>query len=277
MSSSLNDIKRRLVSVKQTKQITGAMYLLSAARLKQEMQGMDYIIDHIDAMRRSMTDILAQNTGAELHDTYFEIFPKGKRLYMSVLGDKGLCGSYNNDVAMLTLRELKENPGAQLFCFGQIGANFLSGKGIKPDKVFPGSSMHPEYALAKEISDDLIDNYVTDRINEVYVIYTPYSRMGRMKPVCVRLLPFLYEDFTDLDEAVPNDMIYEPGAKEVFRAIAPFYCAGVLYDMLMQSSASENSSRMEAMSSASDSADDMTPKQEKRVKTYDREIHRQNS
>ncbi|MCH5198102.1 MAG: F0F1 ATP synthase subunit gamma [Oscillospiraceae bacterium] len=256
MSSSLNDIKRRLASVNQTKQITNAMYLLSASRLKKAMVGMDYIIDHIEAMERSMADILKQNTGAELHDQYFEKSPNGTPLIMCIMGDKGLCGSYNNDVALLTMQKLSETKNAEICCFGQIGADFLRNKGIIPDKVFPGSSMHPEFSLAKEIAEDLIEDYLTDNINEVYVIYTPYSRAGRQKPVCVRLLPFLYEDFTAFDDHNKARLIYEPGAKEVFAAIVPFYCASVLFDMLMESSASENSARMEAMLSACESADE---------------------
>lgn len=256
MSSSLNDIKRRLSSVKQTKQITNAMYLLSASKLKKAMAGMDYIIDHIEAMERSMADILRQNTGAELHDQYFEISPKGTSMIMCVMGDKGLCGSYNNDVALLTMKKLKETKNAEVCCFGKIGADFLKNKGIEPTKVFPGSSMHPEFLLAKEIAEDLIENYLTDRINEVYIIYTPYSKTGREKPVCTRLLPFLYEDFVSFDDHTETFLLYEPGAREVFDAIAPFYCASVLYDMLMESSASENSARMEAMLSACDSAEE---------------------
>ena len=204
-----------------------------------------------------MGDILAHNTGAALHNTYFEISPKGTRLYMSILGDKGLCGGYNSDVAMLTLEKLRETPGAEVFCFGQIGANFLKSKGITVNKVFPGSSMHPEFSLAKEISEDLIENYLTDRINEVYVIYTPYAQSGRQKCVCARLLPFLYEDFSDMGHKKPDELRYEPNATDVFKGMAPFYCASLLYDMLMQSSASENAARMESMLSACDNADEM--------------------
>lgn len=256
MSSSLSDIKRRLSGVNQTKQITNAMYLLSASRLKKAMVGMDYIINHIEAMERSMADILAENTGAELHDQYFEISPKGTSMIMCIMGDKGLCGSYNNDVALLTIKKLSELKNAEICCFGQIGADFLKNKGIDPNKVFPGSSMHPEFSLAKKIADELIEDYLTDRINEVYVIYTPYSRSGREKPVCIRFLPFLYEDFTVFDDHNKKELIYEPSAKEVFNSIVPFYCASVLYDMLMEASAAENSARMDAMLSACENADD---------------------
>lgn len=256
MSGSLNNIKHRLSGVKQTKQITNAMYLLSASRLKKAMVGMDYILNHIEAMERSMADILKQNTGAELHDQYFEISPKGTSMIMCIMGDKGLCGSYNNDVAHLTLQKLNEHKNAELCCFGQIGADFLKNKGIEPTKIFPGSSMHPEFDLANKIAQELIEDYLTDRINEVYVIYTPYSRAGREKPVCMRLLPFLYEDFVSFDDHSKESLIYEPGAKEVFDHIAPFYCGSVLFDLLMESSASENAARMEAMLSACENADE---------------------
>ena len=257
MSGTYNDIKQRLQSVAQTRQMTNAMHLLSAARLKQTMRSMDYTLDYNDSLRRLMTDILAKAEDNKLHNIYLEKSPKGTSLYLCVMGDKGLCGGYNGDVAQLTLKKLSENPEAAVCCFGRIGYDFLRRKGISPLRVFPGASMHPEFSLASDISWDLLQKYLTDDYNEVFVIYTPFSRKGKLKPVCARLLPLMSSDFSDLGRDVPADMIYAPDPVTVFEHIVPIYCAALLYNMLVQASASENSARMEAMQSACDNADEM--------------------
>lgn len=257
MSGTYNDIKLRLQSVKQTRQMTNAMHLLSAARLKKTMRSMDYTLDYNDSLRRLMTDILAEAEDNKLHHIYLEKSQQGTALYLCVMGDKGLCGGYNGDVAQLTLQKLTEHPESSVCCFGRVGYDFLRRKGMKPLQVFPGATMHPEFSLAAQISAELLEKYLTDEYNEVFVIYTPFSRKGKLKPVCARLLPLMRDDFTDLDEDVPADMIYAPDPATVFEHIVPLYCAALLYNMLVQAGASENSARMEAMQSACDNADAM--------------------
>ena len=257
MSGTYNDLRQRLESVKETRQMTNAMYLLSAARLKKAMRSMDYTLQYHETLRRMMTDLLLLTDDAKLHSIYLERSPKGRALIMSVMGDKGLCGGYNNDVAALTLQKLGEIPDAAVCCFGRVGFDFLFRKGIRPVTVFPGSSMHPEYALADEIATALVEKYLTDEYNEVFIVYTPFSRRGKQKPVCVRLLPLFDEDFTDLDEAPPHDLDFEPNPEAIFEHIVPLYCKALLYNLLVQASASENSARMEAMESACDNADAM--------------------
>lgn len=257
MSGTYNDIKQRLLSVTQTRQMTNAMYLLSAARLKKTMRSMDYTLDYNESLRRLMTDILAKAEDNKLHHIYLEKSPKGTALYLCVLGDKGLCGGYNTDVALLTLKKLAENPTAGVCCFGRVGYDLLRRKGVTPMQVFPGATMHPEFSLAAEITKDLLEKYLTDEYNEVFVIYTQYTRKGKLKPVCARLLPLMSDDFSDLQEKVPADMLYAPDPTTVFEHIVPLYCASLLYNLLVQAGASENSARMEAMQSACDNADTM--------------------
>ena len=257
MSGTYNDIKQRLTGVRETRQMTNAMYLLSAARLKKAMHSMEYTLEYNDKLRRAMTDILALSEDKRLKSIYLERSPKGGPLIMCVMGDKGLCGSYNNDVALLTLQVLEKLPDATVCCFGRMAYDFLRGKGVKPKVVFPGSSMHPEFSMAAEISKTLVERYLTDEYNEVFIIYTPFSRKGKLKPVCFRLLPLFGADFTDLDEVPPSDLIYEPDPESVFPHIVPLYCTALLYNLLVQSSASENSARMEAMQNACDNADEM--------------------
>lgn len=258
--SSVIEIKQHLNSVKQTRQITNAMYLLSTSRLKKAMAGIDYNIEYMDSLRRTMQEILYATKGAGIHNRYIDKAKEGKALFLSVMGDKGLCGNYNSAVAVLTKEKMELKKDSVLYCLGLVGKEKLNSRGLYPERVLPGSSMHPSLDLASELSRTLINMYLTDEINEVYVVYTPYVR-GERTPACTRLLPLLRHDFSDLGhERLPGEMIYEPSAEEVFEHLVPFYCAGILFEMLTQSAASENAARLEAMQAATENADEMIKK-----------------
>ncbi len=265
--STAGEIKRRLASVTQTKQITNAMYLLSVSRLKRSMETIDYEKSYVETLRRTMGDVLKVTKGADIHNDYMEKSPEGAPLFISVLGDKRLCGEYNHAVAALTKETLAAQKDPLLYCFGMVGKEILTADGVIPDRVLTGSSMHPSLEQAKALTKELLDRYATDAVNEVYIIYTPYTG-GRRKPVCFRLLPLLRRDFADIpDDGSPSELLYEPGAQEALDVFVPRYCAGMLYSILMHSAASENAARMEAMQSAADNADEMIRELETELKT----------
>ena len=254
---SMRDIKNRIDGVSQTRQITGAMYLLSSSRLKKLTGNMEYTLRYMNRLRKTMADVLHVTKGAGIQNRFLDKDSKGTALFMPVMGDKGLCGSYNMDVVRLTQEKLAKYDDAMVYCFGELGKDLLTAKGVRVDRVLPGSSMHPDVTLSRELAAALIDMYVTDKVNEVYIIYTPFVK-GAREPVSFRLLPLLRHDFQDLGrDKAPEEMLYEPSAEEVFEHMVPLYCSSMIYDFLVQSSASENAARMEAMKAASDAADEM--------------------
>ena len=258
--SSLSDIKQHLASVTQTRQITNAMYLLSVSRLKKALTSIDYNVQYMKDLRAVMDDILYVTQGADIHNLFFRKDDSGTALFLSIMGDKGLCGDYNTAVAVRTAEEMKKYDSPLLYCFGMVGKEKLQARGLKADKVLPGSSMHPSIAVASELSKSLVEKYLTKEVNEVYIVYTPYSK-GERKPVCLRLLPLLHEDFVDeWDNKEPGEVLFEPSAEEALEHFAPLYCTGMIYGMLMQAAASENAARMEAMQSATSNADEMIAK-----------------
>ena len=261
------ELKRRLASVTQTKQITNAMYLLSVSRLKRSMESVGYEKKYVEMLRRTMEDVLQVTKGANIYNYYTEKSPLGNALFMSVMGDKRLCGDYNHAVAALTKEKLSEKKDPLLYCFGMVGKEILTADGVEPDRVLPGSSMHPSLEQAKALSKELLNMYLTDKVNEVYIIYTPYTG-AQSKPVCFRLLPLLRHDFADAKDGYsPTEMLYEPNAQQALDALVPKYCSGMLYSMLIQSASSENAARMEAMQSAASNADDMIKELQTQLKT----------
>lgn len=258
--SSLNDLKQRLSSVSQTRQITNAMYLLSVSRLKKSVLGIEHNLRYMQGLRGIMGDLIRVAGANGICTSYFRKREGGAPVYLAVMGDKGLCGDYNASLAALCAEKLAENENAKLFCLGLAGKEKLKSKGVIPDEALPGSSMHPTRELAQQLSERLLSCFDGGEAGEVYIIYTPYTK-GERKPVCFRLLPFLPGDFTDAAQPKEaGEILFEPSAEETLSRFIPLYCSGLIYEMLVQSAACENASRMEAMQSATDNADEMIKK-----------------
>ena len=257
---SISELKQRLHAVTQTRQICNATYLLATSRVKQSMQNIDFNLSYMQKLRSCIRDIILKTKNNEVTDPFLELTPGGKALFFVITSDKGLCGAYNSSVVNTALKKMEEYPGQTVLCsLGLKGTEQFVSRGIKPDDNWYGASQKPSLPLAQEISNQIIDLYDTSGVSEVYAIYTEYVNAGLQKPVCRRILPLLPEDFADIAPTENYDIpvLYEPDAETVYNEMVPQYVTGMVYDILMQSAASENAARMTAMQSAAKNADEM--------------------
>lgn len=257
--SNLSELKNRLHAIKQTRQITGAMYLLSTSRMKKAMQNINYNIDYLHKLRATIKDIISTAKYNDLTNRFIEMPGEGVNLYISITSDKGLCGSYNSDVVNKTFEELEREGDYILLSIGSAGTEMFQNKGIIPDYSWYDVLYRPSVSLASSISDTIIELYTEHEIDEAYIVYTQYNKNGQLTPVCKRILPILRRDFADIESDSKYDTlpIYEPSMNEVFEKLVPSYLTSYMYDVFMQSAASENSARMKAMQNATDNADKM--------------------
>ncbi len=257
--SSMGELKAHLNAVKQTRQITNAMYLLSTSRMKKAMQNIDFNLAYLNKLRVTIKDILSKAKHNDIHNHFIEQQSEGQTLFIAISSDKGLCGGFNSDVAELTAEKMSEKNDPLLFSVGSIGTSLLSAKGLHPAYSKDSMLKVPTLDTAAEVARAIIELYRTHEVNEAFVVYTQYENAAVQKPVCRRLLPLLRRDFTDLEyeykyTAYP---IYEPDVSAVFENLVSHYVTGFMYDVFMQSAASENCARMGAMQSATENADGM--------------------
>ena len=120
----------------------------------------------------------------------------------------------------------------------------------------------PSLHLASDLGEDIISRYDSQDVSEVYIVYTEYINSAVQKPVCKRVLPLLRRDFDDVEyeNKYDADVLYEPDLQTVFDQTVPQYIVGMMYDIIMQSAASENAARMTAMQNATKNADKMIAK-----------------
>lgn len=257
--SSPNEIKQHLKAVQQTRQITNAMYLLSSSRMKKAMKNIDFNLFYMKRLRSTIKDILSKTKNNNMTNRFIEDNHLGSAVFVVVTSDKGLCGGYNNAVIDVAMEHLKDYKNPLVVSLGVSGDRMLKEKGITPGYSWYGASQHPTMNLAAQVAQKLIELYITNDYHEVYVVYTEFVNSSEQIPRCVRLLPLLRRDFTDLE--IEGDkyaqMIYEPSIEVVFDNLVYQYVMGFMYDVFMQSAASENISRMNAMQNATRNADEM--------------------
>lgn len=266
-TNDVNEIKRRLKAVKDTRQITNAMYLLSAARMKKAMQSIDFNLLYLRRLRETIKDILCSTETSKLSNPFMEDNGKGTAAFIILTADKGLCGDYNSAVVDLAMREMAKYESPFVYSLGLMGDLLLRRKGIIPSESWYGASQRPTLTLADTVAEKVIDLYMTVDCHVVYIVYTEFINSSVQSPRCVRMLPLFRSDFVDISDGLIDEdpIIYEPSVEVVFDSFVDQYITGFIYDVLMQASACENIARMNAMRGANDKADEMTELLERNV------------
>ena len=257
MMESRLEIKNRIKSVSDTRQITKAMYLISISKIKKALDRYEANSAYFQKVRLTLKHILLQTQNIE--HPFLEQRIEGRAAYIVIAGDKGLAGGYNHNVLNLAYQQIKDKKEKYIFTVGQIAREFFSRKGFMVDVEFLHIAQNPSLYNARLIAHDIIDLYKNNMMDEVYVIYTHMASSIKHEPKVIKLLPVELSDFDDvqLDENLKSDIIYEPSGIVVFDMLIPQYIIGLIYATLVQSYASEHSARMHAMDSATRNADKM--------------------
>lgn len=259
---NISELKQHLRAIEQTRQISNAMYLLSTSRMKKSMQNIDYNLLYLKRLRSTIKDIISKTKHNMLSDPFLELTEGGKALFFVISSDKGLCGGYNSDVVNLAIEKMREYRDTVVYSLGLKGTEMFVNHGITPEHSWYGASQKPSLHLARELGNHIVDLYDDCTVSEVYIVYTEYVNSAVQKPVCKRVLPLLRRDFDDVEyeNKYTADVLYEPDLQTVFDQMVPQYIIGMMYDVMMQSAASENAARMTAMQNATENADKMIAK-----------------
>ncbi|HWR24472.1 MAG TPA: ATP synthase F1 subunit gamma [Feifaniaceae bacterium] len=258
---SMSDIRFHIKSVKQTRQITNAMHLVSAARMRRALRGIEqnrlYFYRAVDVMQ----DILA-HTGNTTHP-YIKMRENANRVaYIVVAGEKGLSGSYNHDILALANKSMAGRSVAQVFTVGNVATQHFMRRNITVNESFAHIAEDPSVNTARRIVAILMELYDKGEIDEVRIVFTRFVNSMVHEPADQKLLPLELADFIP-ERAVPEDrteMLYEPSPLAVFEALVPQFMIGFVYGAMVHAYASENYARMAAMENATRSADEMIEK-----------------
>ena len=180
----------------------------------------------------------------------------GKAAYIVIAGEKGLSGSYINDVLSVADKGLDTHDVSHIYTVGAMAAAHYRRRGIEVNENFAHIGEDPTINTVRRIVSIIMDLYDAEEIDELHLVYTHFINTLVHEPRDVKLLPI---ELSDFDVAKPSDeeILYDPSPEEVFHALVPQYIIGYLYGALVHSYASENCARMTAMENATRSADEM--------------------
>lgn len=265
--ASMRDIRMRIKSVNQTKQITKAMKLISASKLKKAKAQLEATAPFFNKIQSTMKFILKHTDGEE-NTSYFDKREKVKERkigYVIVTGDKGLCGGYNNNIIKLaekSLREYQEDIDIRLFIVGNVGRSYFAKKGFNIDMEFLYTVQNPTLYRARDIADVIIDMFNNKELDEIYLVYTKMITSLKLEPEIIKLLPLEKVDFEQTQKEAEESeyllkFIFEPSPEVVFDKLVPQYMRGIVYGALVEAFTSEQSARMTAMDSATRNAEEL--------------------
>ncbi|HEX6853037.1 MAG TPA: ATP synthase F1 subunit gamma [Candidatus Polarisedimenticolaceae bacterium] len=251
-------LKRRIRSVKNTMQVTRAMKMVSAARLRRAQ-------DRIIAARpyaRRMNEVLhslAANANREMHPL-LAVRPEERIDVVVIASDRGLCGSFNGTIMKTGAAFLDRQTGkdAGVFPVGRKSREFFRKRGTKIRHEWSDVLRKLDYPVAQEIANLLMDRFESGATDAVYVVYNEFRSAIVQKPVVERLLPIEGPDLGKVATATGSEEhLFEPSAQQLFEALLPLHVTTQVYRALMESAAAEHGARMTAMDSATKNAKEL--------------------
>lgn len=256
---SMRDIKRRKSSIQSTQQITKAMKLTSTVKLQRAKLRAEQAQPYFDAMYATVTSMLAKS--GNIDHPYLKSGGAGKKAVVVITGNRGLAGGYNSNIIKMVKALEFPKEDMVLYTIGSKGRDALGSKGYKIQKDYSEIVEDPMYSDAMVIGKELLEAFVNGEISEIYLAYTFFKNTVSHDPRIIKLLP-VEMDNMDVEVSQENTdrsapMNYEPEEEEALELIIPKYITSLLYGALVQSVASENGARMQAMDSATSNADAM--------------------
>lgn len=233
---SIRDIKNRISSIKNIRQITKAMGLVSATKL-QKMR------TEFESSRQFFLEVdnMAENICSSIYSK-----EKNKRCIILITSDRGLCGGYNINVSRIAIDLYCKKNDSSLLIIGNGGVEIANRNNISPDKIFTGISENPDMLSVKKIADAAISSYANDY--EIYLAYTKFYSAVKFVPAYKKILPLVKNK--------PN-IIFEPDETSVIHHFIPKYISCAIFFALLEAAVCEQSARMMSMNAATDNANEI--------------------
>ncbi|HKG09620.1 MAG TPA: ATP synthase F1 subunit gamma [Gaiellaceae bacterium] len=262
--ASVQDIKRRIRSVRNTRKITRAMELVAAAKLRRAQARIEAMRPYADRM----TELMAGTARASTSLRQFPLLQRrdvGTALVIPLTGDRGLAGAFNAQVlreAFAVERRLRaEGVEVRFGVSGKKGTSTLRFRRYEVERAWTGFSDRPEYHDAQAIAHHAAELYANGEVDSVRIVYNHFESALVQRVVDAEILPIpeqaLEREEDEREAALRGDFIYEPEPEQILARLLPVYVETEIYRALLESAASEQGARMTAMRNASKNAGEL--------------------
>lgn len=252
--ATLREIRQRIASVKSTQQITRAMKLVAAAKLRKSQQQLLKTRPYSEELNRAISILMRR--GLTAGHPLFKERENHHVCYVLVTADRGLCGSFNANLIRSAVLEIEKHSPIKpcLVTIGRKGYDYFR------RREYPIAANHIDFfnrlniKHAEKIASRLIRRFLNGDVDRVYVVYNEFKTIVQQKIVVKQFLPIVMEPF---EEPEPSGMLFQPHPRQILNRLLPKSIYFTLYRMLLESTTAEYGARMTAMELASDNAEEM--------------------
>lgn len=277
--ATTKEIKKRRSSIESTRQITRAMKLVATVKLQHTKEKAQSSVPYFQSMYKTVTSILAKSKN--INHKYLNGSDNGKKALLVFSSSRGLCGGYNSNIIKKLMD--KNSPykftkeDTYIYAAGTNARDLFKSKGFIIARDYSDDMEDIGYNDAYKISKEMLSDFATGKINEIYIAYTFFKNTVVHIPRLMKLLPIDLEDikiqqeetelinqkvnfnlyqseYTDIENMIMN---YEPNDETILDLVVPKYISAIIYGAQTSSIASENGARMTAMDSATNNADEL--------------------
>lgn len=252
---NLRDIKRRIISIKKTQQITKAMKMVSASKLRRAQER----IISLRPYSKKMLEVVG-SMALRVSESLHPLLQKGEGDIVELVvitADKGLCGGFNNNIIKQAIKILEkyDYQNVNLTLLGRKGRDFFKKRKFSIRNIYVDFFAKLGYEHAVRISNDIIKIYTEERVERILLVYNEFRSAMSQAITVEQLLPIVPMEIKEGES--PIDFLYEPSRDEIFNELLPKHIEIQIYHALLESSAAEYAARMTAMDSASKNASEM--------------------
>jgi F-type H+-transporting ATPase subunit gamma len=256
--ATLRDIKRRIVGVKNTQQITKAMKMVAAARLRRAQENIINARPYARKISLMLSHLINEE---EKQNNPFTVQRENNNIAVVVVSaDRGLCGAFNTNIIKETIKFIFEDYNkskTHIFCIGRKSFEFFSKRDFNVAGKNVGIFSSLKFQDAASISKELINNYLNGTFDKIFIIYNEFKSVIQQKIVIEQFLPIPVPDETVVEKKHSVDYIYEPDRKSIIKYLLPKHLKTQIWRILLESHAAELGARMTAMDNATTNAKEL--------------------
>ncbi|HMN16658.1 MAG TPA: ATP synthase F1 subunit gamma [Ignavibacteriaceae bacterium] len=258
--ATLRDIKLRIKGVKSTQQITKAMKMVAAAKLRRATESILNARPYSKKISTLLSHLVTEEDRG-LNPLFFQREISNVAIVV-VTADRGLCGAFNTNIIKEAARYIEEevkspNENYLLYCLGKKGSDYFSKRNYNIGKTFPGIFSQLNYAVAQNLVNELIEKYLDGTIDRVILIFNEFKSIIQQKIVVEQFLPIVPPEKDNSGNYETANYILEPDQKSIFNYLVPKHLKAQMWRVLLESNASEFAARMTAMDNATTNAKEL--------------------
>ena len=259
MAENKKAVQRRIRAVKSTQQITKAMKMVDAAKLRRAQEKVQNARPYSRELAKTLGRLIQAGAGIDHPLLHRRTEGTPTVAYVLLTADRGLAGAFNINVIRKAHQALqKESRPTKLITIGRKGRDYFVKRKIQPVLEFVNLGDNITFALARSVLSKIVDLYLSGEVDEVRVIYTEFVNAVTQRPKEMQLLP-IQPALAD-GSHTHVEYIYEPSPERVLDTLVPRYAETMFYQLMLESKASEHGARMTAMGNATDNAEEMIAK-----------------